>query len=144
MTKTIALIASVAAVIAFGVAWGFDKIDGESFATITTAVVAAIWGIYNKYENIELKSQLTLVKMENEGFVSAHNQMAEDFQKVRRLNSSMVEALKAANNKVEELHTKKEPTPVIIEPVITSHQIEDEIAVTPPVEGKTKRSRRKK
>lgn len=140
MNKQITLIAGIVVLIGLGALAAFNKIDLETFGSISVAVLGAIWGFYNKFENKELKTENETLELEVEGFMAAHNHMVDKTRKMESLNTSLVDSLKESNKKYEDLQSKIKPSEVVIEPVITK---EDAVEVTESLVKKPSKRRKK-
>lgn len=113
MNKLVTQISSLVVVIGLGTLWAFNVIDGLQFTTMSTAIVAAIIALNQKFEKEVIEKQLTTAIGKTNDYYITNNELRYELNKVKaesKIVNDRLELFKAGgiitNNTVEPIKTK--------------------------------------
>lgn len=99
MNKLITQISSLVVVVGLGTLWAFNVIDGLQFTTMSTAIVAAIIALNQKFEKEVVKKQLTTAIDRIANYYDMNSELESKLSLVKAEN-------KIVNDRLEILKTK--------------------------------------
>lgn len=105
MNKLVTQISSLVVVIGLGTLWAFNVIDGLQFTTMSTAIVAAIIALNQKFEKEVIEKQLTTAIGKTNDYYITNNELRYELDKVKTEK-------KIINDKLNVLKTSIVPSSV--------------------------------